>query len=479
VLSYTFTNRFIIGIDTRVLTYRQQEFIMGEKVEVSIDADGNVLKCAKGANAADCGYTPGAKVCGKCGAMPIEMKMVPVTDSDDYHEKGGENWDDSAMFEEMKKRQKKGMGMGMPGEDEEDEEDEEMAPMASSKKKMQIEIEDEEEDEEGEEEDDEEGMMSMGGMDLEAARKKRLMSLGEKSAEFGRNAYMCAIERKVYPGGSGVCDDCPGGCMSEKGMPGLLSVEGIAEEMFKGKVLDSGYSSDADMFVVDVQAKDGRAVEVFIDGTTAEVLGFHKLDDNAFEQKSALDSMMVIDFHEAAEIAVKSIQGDVIAVEPDIFEGFDSYAVEIEGIDGKSYDVFVSLDGEVLGYDKYEPEEAEAIEAEAAEIALKRAFSEDVRTQMAKEGTALPDGSYPISNVEDLKNAISAFGRAKDKEAAKKHIMKRAKSLGQEKMIPANWVTGGAKVVEEKSGEVDSDLMASLIEFELLEAEVKDTDPTI
>jgi uncharacterized membrane protein YkoI len=462
---------------------------MSEKVEVSVDADGNVLKCAKGANAADCGFTPGAKVCGKCGAMPIQMKMVPVTD-DDYEVKGGDNWDDSAMFDAMKKRQK-GMGMGMPGEDDEEEDEEEMpmkgmgyeeddeeddlVPMKTSKKKMSLEIEEEDD----EEEDDEDELSMDGEVDLEAARKKRLASMGEKVAELGRNAYMCAVERKVYPGGSSVCDDCPGGCLPERGMPGLLSVEGIAEEMFKGKVLDSGYSSDADMFVVDIQSKSGRAVEVFIDGTTAEVLGFHKLDDNAFEQKSALDSMMVIDFHEAAEIAVKSIQGDVVAVEPDIFEGFDAYAVEIEGLDGKSYDVFVSLDGEVLGYDKYEPEEAEAIEAEAAEIALKRAFNEDMRTQMAQEGKALPDGSFPISNVEDLKNAISAYGRASDKEAAKKHIMKQAKALGQEKLIPANWVTGGAKVVEEKSGEVDSDLMASLVEFELLEAEVKDADPTI
>jgi uncharacterized membrane protein YkoI len=458
---------------------------MSEKVEVSVDADGNVLKCAKGANVADCGFTPGAKVCGKCGAMPIQMKMVPVTD-DDYEVKGGDKWDDSEMFDAMKKRQK-GTGMGMPGEEDDDEEmddEDEMASMPSSKKKMSLEIEEDDEeeyDEDDEEEDDEDAEMKMydGEVDLEAARKKRLASMGEKVAELGRNAYMCAVERKVYPGGSGVCDDCPGGCLPERGMPGLLSVEGIAEEMFKGKVLDSGYSSDADMFVVDIQSKSGRAVEVFIDGTTAEVLGFHKLDDNAFEQKSALDSMMVIDFHEAAEIAVKSIQGDVVAVEPDIFEGFDAYAVEIEGIDGKSYDVFVSLDGEVLGYDKYEPEEAEAIEAEAAEIALKRAFNEDMRTQMAEEGKALPDGSFPISNVEDLKNAISAYGRAKDKEAAKNHIMKQAKAMGQEKLIPANWVTGGAKLVEEKSGEVDSDLMASLVEFELLEAEVKDSEPTI
>ncbi len=467
---------------------------MSEKVEVSVDADGNVLKCAKGLGTADCGFTPGAKVCGKCGAMPIQMKMVPVTEDDAYSEKGmGMDYED----EEISLMKKKKKGMGMPGEeDEEDEEDmptkgmgynkedeedeEDDMTMSTSKKKMQIEIDDEDESEDDEEDDEDAEMKMYGGeVDLEAARKRRLASMGEKAAELGRNAYMCAVERKVYPGGSGVCDDCPGGCLPERGMPGLLSVEGIAEEMFKGKVLDSGYSSDADMFVVDIQSKSGRAVEVFIDGTTAEVLGFHKLDDNAFEQKSALDSMMVIDFHEAAEIAVKSIQGDVVAVEPDIFEGFDAYAVEIEGIDGKSYDVFVSLDGEVLGYDKYEPEEAEAIEAEAAEIALKRAFNEDMRTQMAKEGTALPDGSFPISNVEDLKNAISAYGRASDKEAAKKHIMKQAKAMGQEKLIPANWVTGGAKLVEEKSGEVDSDLMASLVEFELLEAEVKDSDPTI
>ena len=75
-----------------------------------------------------------------------------------------------------------------------------------------------------------------------------------------------------------------------------------------------------------------------------------------------------------------------------------------------------------------------------------------MRTQMAQEGKALPDGSFPISNVEDLKNAISAYGRASDKEAAKKHIMKQAKALGQEKLIPANWVTGGAKVVEALGG---------------------------
>lgn len=456
---------------------------MGEKVEVSIDSEGQVLKCAKGLSGDDCGFTPGAKVCGKCGAMPVEMKMVRA----DLLEKVLPMMDDEEEEDmPMAKKKSKAPVITLGTDEQEEDTPDDEAAEASKKsarsagmRSIDMDVpegEDEEVDALNAEDMGEEESMKGYGVDLEGARKKRLASMGAKSAELGRNAYLCGIERKVYPGGVSVCDDCPGGCVSEKGMPGLLSVEGIAEDMFQGKVLDSGYSSDADMFVVDVQAKDGRAVEVFVDGTTAEVLGWHKLDDNAFEQKSALDAVMVIDFTEAADIAVKSIQGSVMAVEPDIFEGFDAYAVEIEGIDGKSYDVFVSLDGEVLGYDKYEPEEAQDIEAEAAEIALKRAFSEDERTKLADEGMALPDGSFPIKSTDDLKNAISAFGRAKDKEAAKRHIMKRAKALGAEKMIPAAWLTGGAKVIEEKSGEVDAELMSSLLEFELLNAEVNEQD---
>jgi hypothetical protein len=63
-------------------------------------------------------------------------------------------------------------------------------------------------------------------------------------------------------------------------------------------------------------------------------------------------------------------------------------------------------------------------------------FSADQREEMAKGGEALPDGSFPIKTVQDLKNAIRAYGRAKDQTAAAKHIVKRAKALGQEDLIP-------------------------------------------
>ena len=561
-----------------------------EKAVVKIDAEGGVVKCAKGATGSDCGYKPGAKVCGKCGAMAVEVKMVPVDAMDEDMEDDG--MDDEEMTPEEKKmlmRRRTAMkasmpdmaeeedevegeesaaadeedalevpeeddteemmdeeepitpvaksygmvrkGKGMParpsvpemadeeyaeGYDETDEEEENQAGMPYPGKGMGMMkpgikfknpmakpgmagvLPDEEDDMDMEEEidieeelplDDSEMPMPMpkkknymgaeqGAVspDMEAMRMARLRKLGTKSADIGANGYLCAIERKVYPGATSVCDDCPGGCVAEKGMPGLLHVEGLAEQMFKGDVIDSGYSQEADMFVVDVQVKSGHVNEVFVDGTTGEVLGFHRLDDSVFEQKSLISDIEIIDFNEAADIAVKSIPGTVVAVEPAIFEGFDSYQVEIDGLDGKSYDAFVSLDGEVLGYDQWDDDDTAEIEAEAAEIALKRAFSDDKRQDMAKEGTAMEDGSFPIASEEDLRNAIMAHGRAKDIEAAKRHIMKQAKAMGKEDMIPAEWVAGEKSLSIEDDSNGTNEFLKTLVEFELMSAEVSDNE---
>lgn len=74
----------------------------------------------------------------------------------------------------------------------------------------------------------------------------------------------------------------------------------------------------------------------------------------------------------------------------------------------------------------------------------KREFSTDERKAAAKEGAALPDGSFPIKTVSDLANAVSAYGRAKDKAAAKAHIIKRAKALGATDKLPAGWMDKAA-----------------------------------
>ena len=65
-----------------------------------------------------------------------------------------------------------------------------------------------------------------------------------------------------------------------------------------------------------------------------------------------------------------------------------------------------------------------------------REYSDAQREAMADSGEALPDGSFPIADETDLKNAIQAYGRAKNQSAAAKHIAKRARALGLSDLIP-------------------------------------------
>lgn len=101
-----------------------------------------------------------------------------------------------------------------------------------------------------------------------------------------------------------------------------------------------------------------------------------------------------------------------------------------------------------VDYTVDEPEEEEIDDVEKAEEVLfdedetdifKADFSEKERKKLAKKKEALPDGSFPIRNTSDLKNAIQAIGRAKDPAKAKAWIKKRAKALGKEDLLPDTW----------------------------------------
>jgi hypothetical protein len=61
------------------------------------------------------------------------------------------------------------------------------------------------------------------------------------------------------------------------------------------------------------------------------------------------------------------------------------------------------------------------------------------RRKLADQGKALPDGSFPIRNRDDLADAIQSYGRAKDKGEAKRWIKKRARELNAEKELPEDW----------------------------------------
>jgi len=75
-----------------------------------------------------------------------------------------------------------------------------------------------------------------------------------------------------------------------------------------------------------------------------------------------------------------------------------------------------------------------------------RNVSPDSRRRWAKQGIALPDGSYPIPNKDFLRRAIMAYGRAPaaKRAAVRRHIIKRARALGATDMIPDSWKQANA-----------------------------------
>lgn len=68
-----------------------------------------------------------------------------------------------------------------------------------------------------------------------------------------------------------------------------------------------------------------------------------------------------------------------------------------------------------------------------------REFNAKERKAAAGKGQAQKDGSFPIKNAQDLRNAIQAYGRSKNKAATKQHIIRRAKALGLTKQLPDGW----------------------------------------
>lgn len=85
--------------------------------------------------------------------------------------------------------------------------------------------------------------------------------------------------------------------------------------------------------------------------------------------------------------------------------------------------------------------------AGSLELAIPPRLRTAAREKAAAQGQAMPHGGFPIRTLSELADAIRAWGRAADKDAAKAHILKRAKALGAGPQILARIQalgTGGA-----------------------------------
>jgi 2'-5' RNA ligase len=86
------------------------------------------------------------------------------------------------------------------------------------------------------------------------------------------------------------------------------------------------------------------------------------------------------------------------------------------------------------------------------------------RRKAASESKALPDGSFPIRSVPELKKAVQAYGRAKNKPRAKRFIIRRARGLGRTDLLPEAWgvQTSPAAVLAAGDGGPENGIMVAL-----------------
>ena len=268
---------------------------------------------------------------------------------------------------------------------------------------------------------------------VEEIRVKHLHSVGLENVDTLEDGeFLCSKERKMLKGEP--CQFCRGGCSRENTLPGLLDVELQATTDLKGVVLNSGYSPESDVFLLNVEREDGSVVEAAYSGE-GKALGWLLLDQELISRKDALAGQKIISLDAASEIAVKQLGGYAVAVEGAIFEGYDSYVVQIEDPEGKSYDAYVGLDGTFLGYDDL------------------------VSDQELKEKAMTPDGEPPddsedvtklvgqvegITDAKVLTSVVEAIGEDADvvPDELRKAIIAKAEELDSMEILPAAWADG-------------------------------------
>lgn len=220
---------------------------------------------------------------------------------------------------------------------------------------------------------------------------------------------------KDYEKGGDMSDDEKGGDMSDEQKEGSEydSLAAAVSNMFDGDIADS-------------LSEAAKAVDDAIDGDDSEAL-----DDAASKFLDVVEDKMGGDMDDDLRKIAKMLADLIEDLGGDDEEEMPSE----ENVEKKRMCPMCGApDGECkCGY--------------MARMGEKRMYSDETRAQMAEEGMALPDGSYPIKDKADLENAIQAYGRAKDKEAAKRHIKKRAKELDLEDMLPENWMSEKAEVI--------------------------------
>lgn len=203
-----------------------------------------------------------------------------------------------------------------------------------------------------------------------------------------------------------------------------------------------------------------RWVSVAIDKETVEMAYFRD-----GQQLSAAQVAMYEDFEGVETVQVCSawrLMSATIVAEPAFQEATIGLLddVDLDEDDDLDDEVIVqrrrkvvTAGADTLGGEADEDGEPTPAPAEPVEITVSTEYAPTAKERKAAEssGAAMPGGRYPIRNEADLRKAIRAVGRAggpdgseEDRDEVRRHIIKRAKALGLEKLIPFYWGKDGS-----------------------------------
>lgn len=179
----------------------------------------------------------------------------------------------------------------------------------------------------------------------------------------------------------------------------------------------------------DLEAVDGAAV---VEKSDAEALGMSQdlYDGLSGPAKEALSALAA----SGTSVSVDAVKADGSAASP-------SFVIQMQGA-AVSEDMLRGI-----------------VDARVAELA-KADLSAAGRKKAAASGAAMPDGSYPITTKADLRKAIKAVGRGGiDHDKIRAHIVKRAKALGLEALVPDSWNPDGS-IKDATTGAVTAETVA-------------------
>jgi hypothetical protein len=210
--------------------------------------------------------------------------------------------------------------------------------------------------------------------------------------------------------------------------------------------------SEMDKEVMPDEEKEGDEDYESLSDAVGDLFGDEQTG-NFMKAAEAFDNAMSDEDEAAAEKAM----GAFLDLVEDAMGDSDEMDEKLKDISEMIADMIESMGGEEeMPSEETIDKKMREDDMELEDIQEKREYSKESREEMVKEGMAMPDGSFPIKDEADLRNAIQAHGRAKDIDKAKAHIKKRAKELDLEDMIPAEWSEG--KIL------INSDELKSLLD---------------